>query len=90
MKGENQKGTSLHQSGKEVQRDMGTTRRTARSNTSPSQSLRLDVMIIVAGFGIDAAFRDPGSIDPDRGSGTQLDRRDSFVGRDPVRCGCFL
>jgi hypothetical protein len=25
---------------------------------------------IVARFGIDAAFRDPGSIDPDRGSGT--------------------
>jgi hypothetical protein len=28
------------------------------------------VITIVARFGIDAAFRNPGSIDPDRGSGT--------------------
>jgi hypothetical protein len=32
---------------------------------------------IVAGYGIDAMFRDPGSIDPDRGSGTRADRRGS-------------
>ncbi|KAM0852605.1 hypothetical protein ACQ4PT_051622 [Festuca glaucescens] len=41
--------------------------------------------IIVAGFGIRGAFRDPGSIDLDRGSGTRVDRRDSSLGRDPVR-----
>jgi hypothetical protein len=40
---------------------------------------------IVAGFGIGAAFRNPGSIDPDRGSGTRVDRLNSFLGRDPVR-----
>jgi hypothetical protein len=30
-------------------------------------------------------FHDPGSIDPERGSGTLLDRSDSSVGHDPVR-----
>jgi hypothetical protein len=39
---------------------------------------------IVAGFGNGGAFRDPGSIDPERGSGTLPDRSDSSVGRDPI------
>jgi hypothetical protein len=42
------------------------------------------VLTIVAGFGIGGAYRDPGSIDPDRGSGTRVDRWDSLSGRDPV------
>jgi hypothetical protein len=45
----------------------------------------VQVQLIVAGFGIDAVFRDPGSIDPERGSGTRGDRLNSFLGRDPVR-----
>jgi hypothetical protein len=45
------------------------------------------VCIIVAGFGVGAAFRDPGSINPDRGSGTTAGRHDSRPGHDPVRCG---
>jgi hypothetical protein len=40
---------------------------------------------IVARFGIGGAFRDPGSIDPDRGSGTRVDRYNSLLSRDPVR-----
>jgi hypothetical protein len=42
------------------------------------------ILTIVAGFGIDAVIRDPGSIDPERGSGTPGDRLNSFLGRDSV------
>jgi hypothetical protein len=44
-----------------------------------------DLMSIVARFGIGGAFRDPGSIDTDRGSGTPVDRCDSLLSRNPVR-----
>jgi hypothetical protein len=39
----------------------------------------------VARFGIGGAFHDPGSIDPDQGSGTRVDRYNLLLGRDPIR-----
>ena len=43
------------------------------------------VFIIVAGNGVHAAFHDPGSIDPETGSGSQAGRRGSRPGHDPIR-----
>jgi hypothetical protein len=48
------------------------------------------ISIIVAGFGVGGAFRDPGSIDPDRGSGTRVDRDNLFLGRDPLILGLLI
>jgi hypothetical protein len=38
------------------------------------------LLTIVAGNGVEASFHDPGSIDPDRGSGTTAGRRGSMAG----------
>ena len=61
-------------------------RHTSSPNASWTSRDHLDVEAIVAGNGVDAAFHDPGSIDPDRGSGTTVGRRGSWPGHGPVRC----
>jgi hypothetical protein len=44
------------------------------------------VLPIAAGNGVDASFRDPGSIDPDRGSGTMASPGGSTAGSRSLRC----
>jgi hypothetical protein len=44
------------------------------------------LLTIVAGNGVQGWFLDPGSIDPDRGSGTTTGRYGRRPGPDPIRC----